>query len=324
VILSVVIPTCNKQDLLQRTLTALLAQDLPTTTWEIVVVDDGSVDETPHLLRRFEVKHGERLKVVATGHNIGRAAARNRGVREARGKWIVFLDDDILAPPDLLAAHWRRLAAHPGCGTIGLVRTAPEVIDAPHFHYIDTRGAAKIREGTVPARYFLTQNAALPRQAFLEAGGFDERFVTYGLEDTELGFRLEKQLGLPFYAVTEPVPLHLHHHTLDQYLDKKRLVGRSSLPVLVELHPDRIVEMKLHWIVDRDFNRGPTFAIRIFRRLAQSRLLDMAQSVIGKWPVKRDHGPLWRQIYCRAMDGLVLAHYYRGRTMIEDDKANMA
>ncbi len=104
--LSVVIPTLDKEPLLRRTLAALAAQDAGSgRTWEVVVVDDGSRDGTAGLLAAAAARPGARLRVVSPGRNVGRARARNLGARAARGRWILFLDDDIVAPPGLLAAH---------------------------------------------------------------------------------------------------------------------------------------------------------------------------------------------------------------------------
>ena len=136
-ILSVVIPTMNKVDLLRRTLSALLEQDAGIEErWEVVVVDDGSTDETADYLKQMVAAHATdrpALHVVAPGMNLGRARARNLGARNATGRWILFLDDDIVVPSGLPGAHLRLLRAHPGCGTIGYAVTAPEVRDAPHF-----------------------------------------------------------------------------------------------------------------------------------------------------------------------------------------------
>ena len=203
--LSVVIPTYNKLPLLERTLAALAAQELPANHWETIVVDDGSSDGTADFLAQWSGDPARNLRVVSPGRNVGRASARNLGIRAAAGQWILFLDDDILAPPGLLAAHLEMLQRSPGCGTIGRVRTESALVDGLHFHYLDSRGIAKIRQSNVPARYFVTQNAAVPRRALLNINGFDEEFAAYGLEDMEVAFRLEEQQRIAFL----PTPSHL-------------------------------------------------------------------------------------------------------------------
>ncbi len=315
--LSVVIPTRDKRQLLARTLSALEAQEGVPEPWEIVVVDDASSDGTPELLARLSELSGSRTRVITCAQNVGRATARNRGAQAARGTWLLFMDDDIVAPPGLLAAHARLLARGPQWGTIGRVATDPSLVDGPHFQYIDSRGVAKVRDERVPARYFVTQNAGVPRDALLAAGGFDERFRAYGMEDMEVAFRLEEKAGLRFLPLMDPVPLHVHRHTLTQYLAKKRECGRESLPLLAELHPGRLREMQLQWIVDPTGASRPSLRVRIVRRCLCSAAMRGLFAVVSAWPASRAHRARWSSLYNRCMDLLVLSAYCQGLSEIE-------
>ncbi len=320
-ILSVVIPTMNKVSLLRRTLDALLQEESGLDEpWEIIVVDDGSTDETGDFLReRVESHVGNQpaLHVVAPGMNLGRARARNLGARNAVGQWILFLDDDIVVPPDLPGAHVRLLREFPGCGTIGYAVTAPEVIDAPHFRYLDTRGASKLPAGPAPARYFVTQNAAVPRDQFLSIGGFDEEFSAYGFEDMEVAFRLESVAGVRFRTLPTPVPLHVHHHTLAEYFAKKVECGRFSLPRIAEIHPERLVEMRLDLVVDAPGTRPGPAAV-LFRFLADSPLGSSLPQLLQRWPATATAKPRWERLYFGLMNLAVLCCYRRGVTDIAD------
>jgi GT2 family glycosyltransferase len=314
--LSVVIPTHNKRPLLARALAALAEQKLEGESWEVVVVDDGSSDGTARQLQECPLRQTGRLQVVAPGRNVGRAAARNLGWRAARGELILFLDDDIIAPPGLLAAHLALLRGRPGTSTIGCVRTDPALVDGPHFHYIDDRGVAKIQDGLVPARYFVTQNAAVARADLQAVGGFDERFRAYGLEDMEVAFRLEEERGVRFWALRSPVPLHVHHHTLSEYLEKKRVVGRSSLPLLARLHPHRLPEMRLHWVLGAgttatDRRQGCRVR-RCIGWLAAGSTAGRLQRLAAAWPVRAHHRPILPAVHARLLDALVIIAYRQG------------
>jgi GT2 family glycosyltransferase len=315
-LLSVVIPTHNKLPLLQRTLAALERQTLSPALREIVVVDDASSDGTAAWLQEYAADPGCRPRVVRAPRNLGRAAARNLGAEQARGAWLLFLDDDIIAPPTLLAAHRQLLAANPGWGVIGSVVTASELVDAPHFHYIDSRGIAKTRGDQVPARYFVTQNASLPRAAFLRVGGFDTGFSRYGFEDMELAFRLAEQAAVRFRPLRAPVPWHAHHHTLEQWLEKRRECGRSSLPRIVQLHPRRAVEMKLHWLLQPPRHTTgplPRLARAGLPALARSPLWDGLYWAADHWPSRGPrHRPRLFPLYARLLDLLVFGAYARG------------
>src|SRR5947207_2978022 len=107
--LSVIIPTHNRAALLSECLRALEAQSAPRDAFEVLVLDDGSTDETRRMLegRPFDL----RLRSYFRPHG-GANAARNHGAAAAAGRLLLFLGDDMLAAPDLVAAH---LGAHARC-----------------------------------------------------------------------------------------------------------------------------------------------------------------------------------------------------------------
>ena len=311
--LSVVIPTFNKVALLEQTLEALSRQDVnPDTSWEIVVVNDGSSDGTRDFLKTLAESGGVNLVVVDPPGNVGRARARNLGARAASGTRILFLDDDIVAPPGLLRAHLDILESRPDCGTIGYAVTEPSLVDGPHFHYLDSRGVARLNPGPAPGRFFVTQNAAVPRQAFLDAGGFDEEFSTYGFEDMEVAFRLEDKAGIKFLSLVAPVPVHVHHHTLDQYLAKKVECGRYSLPHLAQIHGSRIREMNLHYVVDAPGEPSLGFKGRLLRGFVDSPLGDLMPGLMASWPAGHGHRPRFAGLYFQLMNLTVLCCFRRG------------
>jgi len=184
--LSVVIPTFNQADLLPHCLEALTRQTLRPAQYEVVAVDDGSTDETPTVLARFQDGRIN-FRWIRFEANRGRSAARNAGIGEARGSVIVLLDSDILIGADFLATH---LGAHhrhgPPTLTRGPVVPVPNAAIAPRVR--PPRFAAS------PA-FLDTANAAVARAKLLEAGLFDEAFPGYGWEDFDLGQRL-KRLGV--------------------------------------------------------------------------------------------------------------------------------
>ncbi len=310
-ILSVVIPTRDKRPLLERTLAALRAQDLGGRAWEIVVVNDGSTDDTGDALARLARDAVPPLRIVTPTANVGRAAARNLGWQKATGRWVLFLDDDIVVPEGLLSAHLEVLGGDPRLGTIGPAATDPAIVDAPHFHYLDSRGVAKLPAGPAPARYFVTQNAAVPREALAAVGGFDEGFSAYGFEDMDLGFRLE-DWGVRFQVLPRPVPRHIHHHTLDEYLDKKRVCGRHSLREIARRHPSRLREMRLDLVLDAGGGR-PSLGARLLRLVLDGPAGAVAAQILRHWPSSGAAGrPAALRLHARLMDLAVLRAYRQG------------
>ena len=302
--ISVVIPTFNKPDLLRRTLAALEADaaSMPDRC-EIVVVDDGSEGEAT---RAVIGEFSKRLPLVdaSAPRNEGRARARNRGWRAARGRWILFLDDDIRLRCGALRAHLMAQESEEAVW-MGAVVTAPEIVDSILFDYLDSRGTAKLRPGeNPPARYLLTQNVSIPRRALEAIDGFDEDFGAYGFEDMELGFRLEDQAGCAFRYLSESVGEHVHHHTLNEYLGKKRVCGESTLRRLVQLHPDRVAEMQLDLLpgIGSDLPLGQALELSWRWGLAPA-----VRAIVRIWP-----RGWFEPVVFRALDYLVLAAYRDG------------
>lgn len=104
--ITVVIPTYNRKDSLRTTLDGLARQTLPSTEFEVVVVDDGSSDGTVDFLIDYAARSTYRLRPF-TQPNAGPARARNRGMREAHGEIIVLIDDDVEPIPEFLEHHAR-------------------------------------------------------------------------------------------------------------------------------------------------------------------------------------------------------------------------
>ncbi len=198
--LSVVIATYNRGPILEKCLKALLGQTLAPEKYEIVVVDDGSTDDTPELVA------GLRTEGPAwTYHpqaNAGRSRARNVGIGLARGELVVFIDSDVVVVPTFLETHLRLHREADG----RRVFVQGLSVDTDRF---DDPLATPVTPRHVSAACFATNNVSVPRAYLVEVGGFDEGFVEYGWEDLELGLRL-KQAGVEIVRTREARGFHWH------------------------------------------------------------------------------------------------------------------
>ena len=102
-LISVVVPTYKRPELLNRCLAALCSQTMNPSEYEIVVVDDGPTENTKHIVLAWSLRSGPRMRYLANEGRHGPAAARNKGWRAAHGELIAFTDDDCVPAPDWLA-----------------------------------------------------------------------------------------------------------------------------------------------------------------------------------------------------------------------------
>lgn len=234
---SIIIPTYNRRELLCLTLESLARQDVDKSSFEVIVVDDGSTDGSDEAVRAFQ----GRLDVccIRQEHRGFRVArARNIGIEWSSAQILVFVDSGMVLATGFVSSH---LAAHLGdapVAVLGYVHGYDFNIGSPALAQLrplvaaDTDGAiaavARTRVGidireqvyrvindrveTLPAPWtlFWTTNVSLPRQGLLDVGGFDEDFVQWGMEDIELGFRLWHK-GVRFALSRQAAGIHYPH-----------------------------------------------------------------------------------------------------------------
>jgi glycosyltransferase involved in cell wall biosynthesis len=206
---SVVIPTYNQPRLCAAAILSVLAQI--EKDFELIVVDDGSTDETPRLLPR--VSGDPRFRFVRMERNSGQHACRNRAIRMAKGRFVTFLDHDDLYLPRRLEEFRRAAEARPAAGfwfSNGYLRRFERVISR-----LFDPGRA-IPQGRVPGWYavgdkflpYVTTNVAIRREAFAQHGLFREDMRI--LEDTELYARMLAG-GLEVGVIAEPLSVRTMH-----------------------------------------------------------------------------------------------------------------
>ena len=175
---SVVVPTCNRAGYLDVTLRSLAVQDAGAP-YEVIVVDDGSRDDTSEVVARY----GARLLRPDSGH--GPNAARNAGIRAARAGLVALVDDDVYAPPDWLGAMLAGAARHPDADALGGPIRARLEGPAPRGCGREDPPITSLDLGSTDREVELvwSANMTLRRAAFERVGPLDERFSTGGDEE---------------------------------------------------------------------------------------------------------------------------------------------
>lgn len=237
--LSVIIPTCNRSELLVRALSKLLdAQTASPRDYEVVVVDDGSSDDTPEAVAGLRAP-ASRLRYCRQ-ESRGPAAARNLGLREAKGDTILFTGDDCFPEPHLIEEHLQAHRREAEVGVLGHVAWHPDLPLTPLMMFLEEGvqfGFGLIKDPeNVPYWAFYTANCSVRRHWIEEAGGFDEAFRYPAYEDIELAYRMHKN-GLRIVYRPGALTYHYHPPTLEEHLRRQRLCGRAA-GLFYRKHPE--------------------------------------------------------------------------------------
>src|SRR5262245_40976248 len=235
--LSVVIPTKNRAALLAECLERIESQTVSRDQYEVIVIDNDSSDDTRIVLEQRAKLHPN-LK-FGVQEKPGDAATRNAGLRCASGDLILFVDDDVQAEPSLIQAHLERHRKNPNASVIGAVSMPWGDTSDPFLRYLrDHRimNPYTASKGPIDFSYYHTCNVSTPTGLLLRVGGFNENFSVYGMEDIELGYRLE-QAGSRMVFAPEARAVHYRFPDYSNFVERSEQAG-YSLGHLIRLHPE--------------------------------------------------------------------------------------
>jgi GT2 family glycosyltransferase len=267
--ISVVIPSYNARQKLETLLLALGQQRLgPEHSFEVVVVDDGSSDGTEAMVSNLDHDFDLRYIFKPRTASSGRAAARNTGIAAAEGALVVMVDADQVVPPRFLAEHARYHERHDALVVLGprddldkrSVELAARGIGLDSLTGV---GNGDMRESALAVlghnlnslatcwHFLFSCNVSVRREHLMAVGGFDEGFTGWGLEDSELGYRLRRH-GLAFAYNPGATLYHLEKQPWNErmYIDWRRNLCYFSAKYD---NP----EIAAQWTLDRSYNPDP-------------------------------------------------------------------
>ena len=230
--IGVIIPTYNRSEVLLSCLRHLERQTM--TDFEVVVVDDGSTDSTPKLLEEYQRRTPLHLRCIRQD-NGGRAHARNAAISALQAPICLMIGDDIFASPDLVSKHLELHRQRPGIQVagVGLTHWSESGQTVTKFMHWLVEGGVQfsyndLLRGVAPNwKYFYTSNLSLKTQ-MLKENPFSNSFTRYGMEDIELGYRLELQHDLELVFLPDALAYHLHPTDSRQSCARAYDIGSSS------------------------------------------------------------------------------------------------
>ncbi len=248
-VISAIIPVYNGEKTIRETIESVLSQTFKD--FELIVINDGSKDTTLEIVERIQ---DPRLKVFSY-RNAGQATSRNRGIAQACGEYISFIDADDLWTPDKLEAQLRALQDNPQAA---VAYSWTKCID--EFGQFSRRGSHISVTGDVYAKLLLIDfiengsNPLIRTQALAEVGGFDESMTPS--EDRDLWLRLAAR----YHFVAVPSPQILYRQSVNSESANVLRMEAASLRVIEQAFtqaPESLQHLKKHSLAN--IYKGLTF-----------------------------------------------------------------
>jgi len=213
-IISIIIPTHNSKATIERCIKSLIKQSYPREKFEIIVVDDGSIDGTIELLKTAGVD-----RIIQT-EPCFQGKARNIGAKEAKGELLAFIDSDCVAEKDWTKKIIAELQTVPAASG-PILNGNPQSRVAWSEYFIEFGGWDENKERTL-VRFFPACNGACTKKVFEQTGGFVESEAS---EDILFGESLQKE-GLKLYFVPQIMVRHLCRTDLNHVKKNMEKLGK--------------------------------------------------------------------------------------------------
>lgn len=253
--ISVIIPTRDRKEILSEVLYSYREQDSGPETFEILVIDDGSADGTREMVNDAASSCPFSVTYIRQEAG-GPARARNTGIARARGKILLFTNDDMVASPQLVREHLEGHRSWPGSVILGHIDWHPSLKVTPFMKYVH-RGPQfnfpGIRNEKLNVSYlhFYGSNISLGAKILKDTGPFDESFTEAAFEDIELGYRLWKK-GIRTVYRERAVAYHLHPTDLASFIRRQLKAGRAAATFYLK-HPELEEYLEIPRIANPEF-----------------------------------------------------------------------
>jgi GT2 family glycosyltransferase len=284
---SIVVPTFRRPSVLRETLESLSNLNYPPRNYEVIVVDDGSNDETPEVVEPFREKISN--LIYHYQENSGVATARNRGAKLASGEVLIFNDDDIVVEPNLIERHLANLDEFGKCVVNGHWEFPPTMTE-----YFDQTPFGRYRTATevwvkavndkkqIAGNIYESQtvsacNCGVRREDFWQIGGYDEQFPFAGFEDHEFCLRAAKAGYRFVYDYGIKLWHNDHRINFEQFGERQRR-GAITKVLLATKYPHEEAEHPM--IVENNFRKPGEPVKRSAKKMVKSVLANPGVSEI--------------------------------------------
>ena len=247
--ITVIIPAFNVENSISKCINAILHQDYPEDKINILLINDGSTDNTNKELQQFS--NNPKINILINEENRGLAYTRNLGIKKATTELILFLDSDMVARQNFISVMQKYFDNQSITGVIGNLLLpnsfSPNTLDK--YFYSKYRGAKIVAtDSPLPFKYFLFNNTMIRKSILNLVGTFDEFFKEYGGEDTDLAIRVWRKYPEGLRYAPDAKCEHFHQRTLKQFCFSMYKYGKTNLPYLISKYPEHTNELGGNYI----------------------------------------------------------------------------
>jgi len=233
---SVIIPSYNRLEILQKVLVSLEEQSVGKDLFEVIVSDDGSTDNTAAFLKEYSVQTTLIFRYVLAEKNGGPAKARNRALEKATDDIVIIIGDDIEVEKNFIEEHLRWHKMHPSVNqsVLGHVTWPKDLVANSFMIWLENGGRAYffpykdfVSGQQIDCRHFYTCNLSIKKEFLFQTSLFDESFPYASHEDIELGERLCRN-GMKLYYDADLKGYHWHFLHVNSIARRVYLMGYSA------------------------------------------------------------------------------------------------
>ena len=236
---SVIVPAYNSENTIQDCLSTLFNQTVAKQIYEIIVIDDGSSDDTGSILKKLITP--DNFTYIQHSFNKGLAAARNTGIKKSSGTILIFLDSDMEVENNFIEKHIDMHNDDNIKGVVSAIKPTKNMKYDKYQRYIyeGKRGARGFGpDKPIPFHTLIFGLTSMKREVIKSCGLFDDGITRYGGEDTEYAYRVCKKYPKGFYYAPNITVSHNHYRSIDSVLQLVQDFGRDVVPYIVNKHPE--------------------------------------------------------------------------------------
>ena len=258
--ISIIVPIYNAEEIIPITIPKILSQNYPRKLIEIIIIDDGSMDNSRKVL--LGLNGIDDCIIIKHSKNQGRAYARNSGIAKATGEILLFLDCDMEINNDFIFQH---ALLHKKKDVIGVHSKIlpPKIIKLNKFQrylYSKKRGAQKLNENKpLPFNYFIIGCTSIKKNAIKKSGVFNTDLPCYG-EDLDFAYKLYKKFPNGLRYSSKPIAYHHHNRSLEETMKLLEEYGQYNVPIILNHYP----ELEIYVMVDFIKSRGKAWTGKLF------------------------------------------------------------